>query len=89
MCWASAIAAGSLFPAVLAQLVGVGEEASQLRDFLFKAADLLDERAERTAQRLATLAEPTLIVTFGAIVAVIAFALLQAIYGINASSFVT
>lgn len=84
----AAIAAGTLFPAVLAQLVGVGEESSQLRDFLFKAADLLDERAERTAQRLATLAEPALIVTFGGIVAVIAFALLQAIYGINASSFV-
>ena len=84
----SAIAASPLFPAVLAQLVGVGEESSQLREFLFKAADILDERAERTAQRLATLAEPTLIVLFGAIVALIAFALLQAIYGINASSFV-
>jgi type II secretory pathway component PulF len=84
----SAIAASPLFPAVLAQLVGVGEEASQLREFLFKAADILDERAERTAQRLATLAEPTLIVIFGAIVALIAFALLQAIYGINAGSFV-
>lgn len=84
----SAIAASSLFPAVLAQLVGVGEESSQLRAFLFKAADILDERAERAAQRLATLAEPTLIVLFGAIVALIAFALLQAIYGINAGSFV-
>ena len=84
----SAIAASPLFPAVLAQLVGVGEESSQLREFLFKAADILDERAERTAQRLATLAEPTLIVIFGAIVALIAFALLQAIYGINAGSFV-
>jgi type II secretory pathway component PulF len=83
-----AIAASPLFPAVLAQLVGVGEEASQLRTFLFKAADILDERAERTAQRLATLAEPALIVIFGAIVALIAFALLQAIYGINAGSFV-
>ncbi len=84
----AAIAASPLFPAVLTQLVGVGEESSQLREFLFKAADILDERAERTAQRLATLAEPTLIVIFGAIVALIAFALLQAIYGINAGSFV-
>jgi type II secretory pathway component PulF len=84
----SAIAASPLFPPVLAQLVGVGEESSQLRAFLFTAADILDERAERTAQRVATLAEPTLIVVFGAVVALIAFALLQAIYGINAGSFV-
>jgi len=84
----TAIAASPLFPGVLSQLVGVGEESSQLREFLFKAADILDERAERTAQRVATLAEPTLIVIFGAIVALIAFALLQAIYGINAGSFV-
>lgn len=84
---AAAIAAASVFPPVLAQLVGVGEESSQLRAFLFKAADILDERAERTAQRAASLAEPALIVLFGAAVALIAFALLQAIYGINAGAF--
>lgn len=83
----TAISASALFPPVLAQLVGVGEESSQLRTFLFKAADILDERAERTAQRVASLAEPVLIVLFGAVVALIAFALLQAIYGINAGAF--
>jgi len=83
----AALEGGAVFPPLLAQLVGVGEEASQLRAFLLKAADILDERAERTAQRLATLAEPALIVLFGAVVAGIAVALLQAIYGINAGSF--
>lgn len=82
-----AIAEHSLFPSLLAQLVAVGEESSRLREFLVKAADILDERAERAAQRAATLAEPTLIVVFGAMVALIAFALLQAIYSVNAGSF--
>lgn len=82
-----ALESGTVFPPLLAQLVGVGEESSQLRTFLLKAADILDERAERAAQRLATLAEPTLIVLLGAVVAAIALALLQAIYGINAGAF--
>lgn len=83
----SAVADSSLFPPLLAQLVGVGEDAGQLRVFLDKAADIFEERTERATQRLATLAEPAMIIMFGAIVAFIALSLLQAIYGINASSF--
>lgn len=83
----AALEAGSLFPPVLSQLVGVGEESSRLREFLLKAADLLDERAERAAQRTAALIEPAMIVLFGGVVALIAFSLLQAIYSINAGTF--
>ena len=83
----AAVAAGSLFPPLLAQLIGVGEDAGELRSFLLKAADIFEERTERATQRLATLAEPAMIVMFGAIVAFVALSLLQAIYGINANSF--
>ena len=82
-----AITEGSLFPPLLAQLVSVGEEAGRLREFLLKAADIFEDRTERSTQRLATLAEPAMIVLFGAIVAFVALSLLQAIYGINAGSF--
>lgn len=82
-----ALADSPLFPAMLAQLVGVGEDAGQLQTFLMKAADIFEERTERATQRLATLAEPAMIVVFGAIVAFVALSLLQAIYGINANSF--
>jgi len=82
-----ALTASPLFPPLLAQLVSVGEASARLGPFLEKAADLLDERTARAAQRLATLAEPTLIVVLGGVVALIAYALLQAIYGINAGSF--
>lgn len=83
-----AIESQPIFPPLLGQLVAVGEESSRLREFVLKAADILDERAERTAQRVATLAEPAMIVLFGAVVAVIAFSLLQAIYSVNAGAFV-
>ena len=84
---AGRLAEGTLFPPMLAQLIGVGEDSGQLRVFLMKAADIFEERTERATQRLATLAEPAMIVVFGVIVAFVALSLLQAIYGINANSF--
>jgi type II secretory pathway component PulF len=83
----AALGTSTLFSPLLAQLVGVGEEAGQMRTFLVKAADIFEERTERATQRVAALAEPAMIVMFGAIVAFVALSLLQAIYGINAGSF--
>jgi len=83
----AAVGESTLFPPLLAQLIGVGEEAGQLRVFLNKAADIFEERTERATQRVATLLEPAMIIMFGAMVAFVALSLLQAIYGINASSF--
>jgi type II secretory pathway component PulF len=82
-----AVSESRIFPPLLAQLIGVGEDAGELRVFLLKAADIFEERTERATQRLATLAEPAMIIVFGAIVAFVALSLLQAIYGINANSF--
>ena len=83
----AAVAESTLFPPMLAQLIGVGEDAGQLRVFLMKSADIFEQRTERATQRLATFLEPAMIVVFGVIVAFVALSLLQAIYGINASSF--
>ena len=83
----AAVADSPIFPPLLAQLIGVGEEAGQLKEFLTKSAEIFEERTERATQRLAALAEPAMIVVFGAIVAFVALSLLQAIYGINANSF--
>jgi general secretion pathway protein F len=72
---------------MLTQLVALGEEAGRLAEFLVKAADLLERRTERAVERLVALAEPVMIVTFGGVVALVALSLLQAIYGVNATSF--
>lgn len=82
-----AISEGSLFPPLLARLVAVGEGSGRLREFLLKAADMFEDRTQRTVQRLVALAEPAMIVVFGAVVAFIALSLLQAIYGVNADAF--
>jgi general secretion pathway protein F len=83
----AAITEGGLFPPVLSQLVALGEDSGRLSDFLLKAADLLERKTERTLERMVALVEPAVIVVFGGIVAVVALALLQAIYGVNAGSF--
>lgn len=83
----AAIAERAVFPPVLAQLVALGEEAGRLAEFLLKAADLLERRTERAVERMVALAEPAMIVMFGGLVALVALALLQAIYGVNAGSF--
>jgi type II secretory pathway component PulF len=82
-----ALGAGSLFPGVVPRLVAVGEESGNLRDFLARTADLCEERADRTLQRLVTIIEPAMILAFGVLIAFVALSLLQAIYGVDASAF--
>ena len=83
----AAIAAGTLFPPLLARLVAVGEEASRLEEFLTRTADICEDKAERLLQRLVALAEPAMIIGLGGLVAFVALSLLQAIYGVDASAF--
>jgi general secretion pathway protein F len=83
----TAITESTIFPPLLAQLVAVGEESGKLAPFLLKAADIFEDRADRTRQRLVALAEPGMIVLFGGIIGFVALSLLQAIYGVNVNSF--
>jgi type II secretory pathway component PulF len=79
----AALGAEPVFDDVFISLVATGEEAGRVAEFLERAAGLFEQRTERAAQRLVALAEPAMIVAFGAVVGVIALSLLQAIYGIN------
>jgi type II secretory pathway component PulF len=81
------VASGSVFPSELARLVAVGEESGRLAEFLGRAADLFERRSMRAMERAVTLLEPVVIVVFGGLVAIVALALLQAIYGVNAGTF--
>lgn len=82
----TAISERSLFPPMLPQLVALGEEAGRLAEFMLKSAEMLERRTERAVERMVALAEPAMIVLFGGLVALVALALLQAIYGVNAGS---
>lgn len=82
-----AVAETEFFPPLLDRLIAVGEESARLPDFLLEAATLFERRTERAMERFVALVEPAMILFFGGIVAFVALALLQGIYGINAGSF--
>ncbi|HEV8197331.1 MAG TPA: type II secretion system F family protein, partial [Gemmatimonadales bacterium] len=66
------------------QLVSVGESSGQLALMTERAGLLAAQEAERGIRTLVSLLEPALIVAFGAMVAFVAAALLQAVYGLRA-----
>lgn len=81
-----ALEEGMVFPPLLSRLVAVGEESGRLGEFLDKAGELFETRVTHAAERLASLAEPVMILVFGALVGVVALSLLQAVYGVNAGA---
>jgi general secretion pathway protein F len=67
------------------RLVRAGEETGQLPAMLWHASKLEGEQAERMLRAAVRLLEPALIMLFGGMVALVAAALLQAIYSVRAT----
>jgi general secretion pathway protein F len=72
----------ALIPTAL-QLLAVGEGSGQLGSMALKAGDLAAREAERGIRTLVTVLEPGLVIAFGGLVAFVAAALLQAVYGLR------
>lgn len=79
---AALAATEALTPAAL-QLAAIGDAAGRLPDLLDRAAHLEDALADRRVRTLVALLEPALILAFAAVVAFVAAALLQAMYGLR------
>jgi len=77
--------AGTL-PALATELIAVGEEAGKLDELCLRVADAYDDEVRRALRALVAIIEPALILLFALIVGFIALAMLQAIYGLNAST---
>ena len=65
------------------RVIAVGESSGQLASMAQRAGDLAAREAERRLDAMVTLLEPALILVFGAIVALTAAALLQAVYSLR------
>jgi general secretion pathway protein F len=75
-------AAGAATPTVV-RLIRTGEETGRLVPMLAHGGRIESERAERLVATLVRVLEPALIVGFGAVVALVAAALLQSVYGVR------
>ncbi|MDX2183255.1 MAG: type II secretion system F family protein [Gemmatimonadaceae bacterium] len=79
-----ATATSSVLSPLASQLLAIGEESGQLAALALRAAATHERAVQRTLRVATGLIEPTLIVVFGGIVGLVALAMLQAIYAVNA-----
>lgn len=60
------------FPAIVSQMLAVGEETGQIDTILVKVADFYEEEVETTIDGLSSIIEPLMIVVLGGLVGLIA-----------------
>lgn len=65
----------SLFPPMVCNLAGIGEETGDLQDMLEKAADYYDEEVEDATSRLLSLMEPCVLLFLAVFVVIIVLAI--------------
>ena len=72
----------SAFPAMVAQMVGVGEETGALDTMLSKVADFYDSEVEAAVKALTSIMEPVMIIVVGGIVGVIVISMYMPLFSI-------
>lgn len=77
---AAAMAVGGLFPPIVRQMVGVGDECGALDAMLARTADLLEAEVDTRLDGLTDLIEPVLILTLGAVIGALVLALYRPIF---------
>lgn len=60
------------FPAIVSQMLAIGEETGQIDTILVKVADFYEEEASAVIESLSSIIEPVMIVVLGGIVGIIA-----------------
>jgi general secretion pathway protein F len=78
-----ALAAEQALPSLTLELMTIGEESGQLESMLGKAAETFELRVEQKLKRLLTLLEPVLILSLGAVIALVIVSILMAMLGLN------
>ena len=76
-----------LLPAMMTQLIRVGEETGQLGPMLLRLAEIYEQQTETRLRKMISILEPLLIITLGLIIALLVLSMLSAIIGINNISF--
>jgi type IV pilus assembly protein PilC len=71
-----------LYPAMVGQMMAVGEETGTLGVILGKLADFYEEEINNTTKGFAAVVEPVLMVVIGAAVGFFAISMLQPMYSL-------
>lgn len=71
------------FPTVALRLIHAGEEAGHLKDALLQTAELYEEEADRSMQRILALLGPTVILCLGGLCALVMLSMWLALLSLN------
>lgn len=74
-----------LFPAIVAQMLSVGEETGQTDTVLVKVADFYEEEVDVAIESISSIIEPVMIVIMGSMVGLIAASVMTPIAGLAQS----
>ncbi|HUZ75084.1 MAG TPA: type II secretion system F family protein [Stellaceae bacterium] len=79
---AGPLAQTGVMPALVVQMVRVGEESARLDEMLLRLADIYDRESRRSVDRLLALLVPAVTIGLGLVVAVVVSAILSAIFSV-------
>ncbi len=80
---AAALDKTGVFPESAIQMIAIGEESGRLDTMLLELANVNDDEVQASIKRALTLMEPLLILSLGAIIAVIIISILMGILSVN------
>lgn len=75
----------NLFPSIMIQMIGIGEETGETSEILAKLADFYEEEVSNATQNLSSIIEPLLMVVIGAAVGFFAISMIQPMYSMIGS----
>ncbi|WP_432564861.1 type II secretion system F family protein [Kineococcus sp. SYSU DK003] len=79
---AAPLAEHSVFPAMVVQMMSVGEDTGALDSMLHKISDFYDQEVEATTEALTSLIEPLMIAFLGGIIGAMIVAMYMPIFGV-------
>jgi len=71
---------GKLYPVLVSQMIGVGEQTGELSNILERLADFYEEEVKNITDNLASIIEPVLMILLGGAVAFFAISIIQPMY---------
>ena len=78
--FSQAVASEPIFPMLMSEMIGVGEESGSLESHLLKVAGYYEEEAERAITQVTGMLTPALTIGVGIIIGLIAVTLFSSIY---------
>jgi len=80
--FSQAIAADPIFPGLMAEMIGVGEESGSLESHLLKVSAFYEDEAERAIAQVTGMLTPALTIGVGGIIGLIAVTMFSSIYSL-------